>query len=198
MSSASVRILASHPVVEAQYKRLLASEKGIRLVPDGERFRVGVFDGKLECLEAGLTLARLRYPSMRPLLVSLHCDDKECFRWLLQGVWGLVTYDSYEKELPRAVRHVAAGQLWFPYGIVSRWERVKTVQHASTTSLPLSAREQEVTQFLFRRFSNKQIAQILRISERTVKFHVGNILEKLHITSREELSGEWVPDLGLV
>ena len=46
-------------------------------------------------------------------------------------------------------------------------------------------------ELLLRRLSNKEIGSILHISERTVKFHVGNILTKLQVTSRRELSAMW-------
>ena len=51
----------------------------------------------------------------------------------------------------------------------------------------LTEREQEVLGLLLRRLSNKEIATILRISVRTAKFHVGNILHKLNVTDREKL-----------
>ncbi|MDA2912518.1 response regulator transcription factor [Acidobacteriia bacterium AH_259_A11_L15] len=181
-----------------QYTQVITAEADFRFVGEGERFQVGVFDGELDCLEAGLTFMRLKFPSMRPLLVSSNCDDKECLRWLFRGMCGLLSYDRYEKELPRAVRHLAVGQFWFPARVVHRWMQVDAARRASALCFPLSSREREVMEFLFRRFSNKETAHILGISERTVKFHVGNILEKLHMNSREELSATWVPNLGLV
>ncbi|MFQ5926874.1 MAG: response regulator transcription factor [Terriglobia bacterium] len=167
------------------------------MVREGEPFQVGVFDGELDCLEAGLTLVRLKFPSMRPLLVSFPCEEQECLRLLFRGIYGLVTYDRYESELPLAVRRLAGGQYWFPARVVKRWMRVGAERRAAGLGLPLTPREREVMEFLFRRFSNREIAGILRISEKTVKFHVGNILDKLHMTSREELSAKWVLDLGL-
>ena len=67
----------------------------------------------------------------------------------------------------------------------------------SALRLALTPREREVMEFLLRRLSNKEIAEILGISERTVKFHVGNILNKLHVNSRQELSAKSVPYFGL-
>jgi DNA-binding CsgD family transcriptional regulator len=59
-----------------------------------------------------------------------------------------------------------------------------------TPHLPLTPRELEVMGFLREgHVSNKEIAVCLRISERTVKFHVGNILSKLRLASRQELTG---------
>lgn len=197
MAAITIRVFASHPVAAAQYTRLLEAEKDFRLVATETRFQVGIFDTESASAETLLTLARLKFPAMRPLLLSFPCDDNECLRWLLRGAWGLVAYDRYEEELPRAVRHVAEGQLWFPAPVVRRWMHVDAARRTSSLRLPLTPREREVMEFLLRRFSNKEIGGILGISERTVKYHVTNILNKLQLTSRHELLAKRVPDFGL-
>lgn len=197
MAAITIRVFASHPVAAAQYTRLLAAEKDFRVVATDIRFQVGVFDTEGAAAETLLTVARLKFPTMRPVLLSFPCDDNECLRWLFRGAWGLVEYDRYEEELPRAARHVAGGQLWFPAPVVRRWMHVETARRTSSGRLPLTPREHEVMEFLLRRFSNKEIADILGISERTVKYHVTNILNKLQLTSRAELLAKRVPDFGL-
>lgn len=196
MAAVTVRVFAPHPVLAAQYTRVLAKEKNFRLVQKQDHFQVGVFDAQLDSVEAGLTLIRLKVPFMRPLLLSCPCDKNECLRWLFRGVCGLVTYDRYEEELPRAVRYLADGRLWFPASVVNCWMCMDAPRREFAHRFPLTRREREVVEFLFRRLSNKAIADILGVSERTVKFHVGNILDKLQISSRQELSASWVPDLG--
>lgn len=197
MSQIAIRVFASHPVAAGQYKRLLAAEPDISLAPEEEPFQVGIFDGESASVEAVLTLARLKFPTMRPVLVGFPCDDSEYLRWLFRGVWGMVAYDRLEEELPRAVRQLAGGQLWFPAPVVIRWMRIDAARRSSALRLSLTQRERQVMEFLLRRFSNKEIAEILNISERTVKFHVSNILGKLQVSSREDLVAKWVPNLGL-
>lgn len=92
----------------------------------------------------------------------------------------------------RAVRQVAAGQLWFPPQAVIRWMQADVALHVGAEAMRITGREREVTELLVRRLSNKEIASVLRISERTVKFHVGNVLAKLHVTSRQELAAAWL------
>jgi len=188
MTAIAIRVFAFHPVAAAQYIRVLAAEQDFRLVTDLESFQVGVFDGESTSAEEVLTMVRLKFPSMRPVLVSFPCDEKECMRWVFRGMWGLVAYDRYEVDLPRAVREVAEGRLWYPAPVVLRWMRFDVARRASTLGLPLTPREREVMEFLFRRLSNKEIAHILRVSERTVKFHASNIFNKLHVSSRQELA----------
>ena len=132
-------------------------------------------------------MARLSCPSMRPLLVSYPCDEDSCLRWMLRGVRGVVSYDRYEKDLPRAVRTLAQEQLYFPSQVVNRWKQIDSRVRTSAQCVPLTRREIEVAGLLSRRLSNKQVGVILGLTERTVKFHVGNILTKLRLGSRYEL-----------
>lgn len=196
MAAVTIRLFASHPVAAAQYKKVLTAEEDFLLVSDNTSPRVGVFDSE-PATEAILTLARLRFTSMRPLLLSHPCDENECLRWLFRGICGVVAYDRYEEELPQAVREVAEEELWFPAAVVTRWMRIDVTTRTSALQLPLTQREREVFEYLLRRFSNKEIADILKISERTVKFHVANVLNKLQVTSRHELAARWVPHLRL-
>ncbi len=178
-----VQIFASHPVVAARYGQLLGVERDFRLAVREKCIDVGLFDGELPCLEATLTTARLACPSMRPLLLSYPCDEDECLRWMFRGVRGLVDYDHYERELTVAARRLAQGQLHFPAQVISRWNQLAT---ATAQGAPLTRREIEVAGLLSRRLSNKQIGGALGLTERTVKFHVGNILTKLGLGSRFE------------
>ena len=124
---------------------------------------------------------------MRPLLLSYPCDEDECLRWMFRGARGMVSYDRYEKDLPRAVRTLAQGQLYFPSQVVNRWKQLDSRVRTSAQYVPLTHREIEVAGLLSRRLSNKQVGVILGLTERTVKFHVGNILTKLGLESRYEL-----------
>jgi DNA-binding NarL/FixJ family response regulator len=196
MRPTSVRVFSSHPVAAEQYEKVLAAEKDLRLARKEDPFQVGVFDSESASVEAVLTMARLRFPAMRPLLLSYPQDENECLRWLFRGVWGMVPFDRYKRDLPRAVRRLAEGQLWFPAAVVVRWMRISEARRASSYRLSLSKREKQIMELLLRRFSNKEIADITGVSERTVKYHVSNVLNKLQVTSREELAAKWVPNFG--
>jgi DNA-binding NarL/FixJ family response regulator len=185
-----VRVYAEHPVAAAQYGRLLGRESGLRVVERGEQAEVGIFDGDPSMVATALRTAVARTPGLRPLVLAASDDDGECQRWLRSGAWGLVTYGRYEEDLPRAVRHLAEGHIWFPSGVVMRWMRDHAAAlHAAPPAFALTPREQEIVDLLAAgEPSNKEIAAALRISERTVKFHIGNILSKLNVASRRELA----------
>lgn len=197
MAGIPVRVFASHPVATSAYRHLLRADGDFDFPPDDQPFQVGVFDGESSSVEAILTLARLKFPAMRPVLVTFPCDENECLRWLFRGVWGLIPYETYETELPRALRQVSAGQFWFPSQVILRWMQIDGARRASALKPSLTPRERQVMEFLLRRFSNREIAEILNISERTAKFHVSNILTKLQVDSREQLVVRWIPRLGL-
>ena len=197
MRPTTVRIFSSHPVAAEQYEKVLAAEKDFRLVRKEDLFQVGVFDSESASVEAVLTMARLRFPTMRPLLMAFPQDENECLRWLFRGVWGMVPFDRYKCDLPRAVRRLAEGQLWFPGPVIMRWMRISEARRASAYRMSLSKREKQIMELLLRRFSNKEIAEIAGVSERTVKYHVSNVLSKLQVHSRAELTAKWVPYFGV-
>ncbi|MCI0402894.1 MAG: response regulator transcription factor [Acidobacteria bacterium] len=197
MRSTTVRIFSSHPIAAEQYEKVLSGEKDLRVVRKEDPFQVGLFDSESASIEAVLTMARLRFPAMRPLLMAFPQDENDCLRWLFRGVWGMVPFDRYKRDLPRAVRRLAEGQLWFPAPVIVRWMRISEARRASSYRISLSKREKQIMELLLRRFSNREIAEISGVSERTVKYHVSNILNKLQVTSREELTAKWVPNFGV-
>jgi len=182
------RVFAAHPIATDEYVRVLASEPGIRSAADHEPVTVGIFDSALSPPEAHLKLAQSTFPALRALLLTPSCDTRECLRWLSEGFWGLIAYSRYEDELPTAVRRVAEGQLWAPRPAVVRWMRTVASISPSPPNAILSEREQQVVRCLERRLSNKEIAVMFGVTERTVKFHVSNILHKLNVRSRADIA----------
>ncbi len=197
MPHITIRTFASHPVAAEEYQRVLEAEKDFRLARREEAFQVGVFDSEANSVEAVLTMARLRFPAMRPIVLAFPGDENECLRWLFRGVWGLVHFDRFQRDLPRAVRRLAEGQLWFPAAVVVRWMRISQARRAKAWRLSMTHRETQIMELLLRRFSNREIAEMVGVSERTVKHHVSNLLNKMQVNSREELAARWVPYFGL-
>jgi DNA-binding NarL/FixJ family response regulator len=81
------------------------------------------------------------------------------------------------------------GNLWFPRPIIAEYVRNTNLllDKRVRRDLSLTARETEVLELMIRRFSNKEIAGALGISERTVKYHVSNVLSKLRAENRRTL-----------
>jgi two-component system response regulator DevR len=132
-----------------------------------------------------------RRPDARLLVVAERFDDADAFPLLRLGAKGLVRYVELPRYFVAAVREVAAGGFWVPRVLLSRFvdstlsalRRPKLVSAHSH----MSRREQEVHQFLMENLSNKEIANRLHMSERTVKFHVSNLLGKHGVKRRSDL-----------
>jgi DNA-binding NarL/FixJ family response regulator len=96
------------------------------------------------------------------------------------------------KELRSAVHAVLEGKVWYPADVLARYvkQRPSSTGPSDTMHPPLTVREEQVVSFVVKKFRNKEIADALDISERTVKYHISHILEKLNIGSRSELTNE--------
>jgi DNA-binding NarL/FixJ family response regulator len=124
------------------------------------------------------------------LLPSNKADNAEQLRALYLGIRGIVTFSpNLEKELPLAVRSVAKGKLWISRETLDEYVRHTNLilSRLQSGGRPFTAREEQIVRLVIKDFSNKQIASVLQISERTVKFHISNIFQKSNVTNREEL-----------
>jgi DNA-binding NarL/FixJ family response regulator len=117
-------------------------------------------------------------------------DRAEQVSVLYLGVSGIVTFSAnLERELPLAVHSVVRGRLWISRDTFNEYvKQTNSLLHRSArASDGLTAREEQIHNFLIKDFSNKQIGAILGISERTVKFHVSRILQKKQVKNRQAL-----------
>jgi DNA-binding NarL/FixJ family response regulator len=179
-----VCILSPHPLVLAEFSRVLSppvfealtSHLDSMLAPELRRLelpqaRVYVVDacGPQHVTAALIANVREHSPSARLLIVSEEFNSVESHDLLRLAAKGLLTYAEAPEQLPRALPIVAAGG--FLRALLSA----------------LSQREQEVLDALLENLVNKEIGSRLNISERTVKFHVSNILTKFGVRRRADL-----------
>lgn len=132
-----------------------------------------------------------RYPDARVLLIGDKFDDATAFPLLRIGVKGLLEHTVLASQLQSALQSVGKGGYWVPRDVLSRF--VDFVLKAGHPAVPpplataLSRREREVADSVLENMSNKEIAKKLNISERTVKFHVSNLLQKYRVGRRADL-----------
>jgi DNA-binding NarL/FixJ family response regulator len=122
-------------------------------------------------------------PKVKVVVLSTFDQDEYIYQSVQAGAKGYVLKGSGLDELLDVVRSAATGKLLLSSDIAT-----KLIGHISTPDLGLSLteREREVLRFLARGWRNREIAQHLCISERTVKNHVTNIITKLGVKSRTE------------
>jgi DNA-binding NarL/FixJ family response regulator len=120
-----------------------------------------------------------RFPDARILMLTAYDGDADIGRALEAGVLGYVLKRSTGEDLLPALRAVAAGTSWIPGDVAGRLASRKSFE-------PLTPRELKVLEELAKGLANKQIAEVLQITEHTVKDHVKNILAKLRVADRTE------------
>jgi DNA-binding NarL/FixJ family response regulator len=132
-----------------------------------------------------------RFPRARIVVVSDRFREIEAFGLLRLGVKGIVPYIEIRDKLAPALEAVAADGFWVPRALLSRFlDSVVGSSRArpqSALSSSISGREREVLEALLDNLSNKEIGDRLHISERTVKFHVSNLLAKFELSRRQDL-----------
>ena len=122
---------------------------------------------------------RNKFPNAQVLMLTAFDGDKEIYRALQAGARGYVLKSSSGEKLIPALRAVAAGQQWLPKEVAIRLAARKEFEE-------ITPREVQVLQQLAKGFANKEIADVLKISEYTTKDHLKNILAKLRVADRTE------------
>ena len=141
--------------------------------------------GGVEVLEA---LAAEELPT-RTIVLTGADDDELLARSIQSGAMGYLLKDAASTQLVDAIRKVADGGCWLPPDLTSKLFHgmAKKPQGDDDAKLSLlTAREVEVLKLLGEAKTNSDIADMLFISEHTVKVHVSRILEKLGLSARAE------------
>jgi DNA-binding NarL/FixJ family response regulator len=200
----TVEVISPHPLVLRELEQALSSDRfhlrrrRIHASPailsaEPSRALLYVVDAEVPRPTTATVVSTIqdRYPKARILVVAERFTEADAFALLRLGVKGLVRYEELRERLPVALDAVADGGFWAPRALVGRFMDELAARGRRARALPgsasLSAREREVLGLVLKSLSNKEIASRLHISERTVKFHVSNLLTKFHSKSRSEL-----------
>jgi DNA-binding NarL/FixJ family response regulator len=148
--------------------------------------------GVLEGVEA--VLANAKSPHILVLVDDL--TEAATFPLLNLGVQGLLKHDVLESQLLRALAAVAAGGYWVPRTLLASFvesvvARSRRAEKTKLSTVKVSRREMDIVDGLLANLSNKEIATKHNISERTVKFHVSNLLAKFKVRRRADLLLLW-------
>lgn len=109
-------------------------------------------------------------------------------RLLHSGISGFITHAESSHLLGPAIQAVAEGRIWASREIMRIYVELTSQRFTVSSGVEmLTARENQVLELLRKRYSNREVAQLLRISESTVKFHVSNVLMKLKAHHRRDL-----------
>jgi DNA-binding NarL/FixJ family response regulator len=117
------------------------------------------------------------------------CRPELELQMLRLGVAGILSFVDLQAHLANVVYAVAAGRLWFRRDVLDAYVKQTRSDLRHSLSPIVTTREKQILDLLHQDLPNRLIAQRLTISERTIKFHISNILRKLNVASRKELRG---------
>ncbi|HEV2452908.1 MAG TPA: response regulator transcription factor [Verrucomicrobiae bacterium] len=129
-------------------------------------------------IEAAIEIRQLNNDARILMLTALD-GDEDIHKAIEAGAAGYVFKDSTDEKLLPAIRAVASGRRWIPDEVAKRLEARRLFEE-------LTPRELLILHEVVKGLANKQIADVLSISENTVKWHLKNILGKLCVADRAE------------
>ncbi|MGH2705006.1 MAG: response regulator [Actinomycetota bacterium] len=204
--SIRVMIVDDHALFRRGLQMVLEAEDGIDVVAeagDGEEALVKAEDAMPDVVlmdvrmpkRSGIEATRSMkdvLPNAKILMLTISDEEADLYEAIKAGASGYLLKEISIEEVANAVRAVNAGQSLISPAMASKLlnefaTMVKRADERQPLSAPrLTDRELEVLKLVAKGQNNRDIAKELFISENTVKNHVRNILEKLHLHSRME------------
>lgn len=133
---------------------------------------------------------RSRLPEARVLVLTMHDNEEYVRQILMVGAMGYILKDTAARTLLSAIRSVNKGEPFLSPAItrlvLEDYLRTGDMRKNDSSDV-LSQRESEVLQLIAEGYTNKQIAEILCISIKTVQSHRSNLMTKLDLHDRGEL-----------
>ena len=130
---------------------------------------------------------KAQMPKLQILMLTMYEDDEKIFQSLVAGASGYLVKRTSPSELLNAIQEVHSGASPMS-GKIARTvvEYFQKQQSVMAQQEPLSRREEEILNLLAKGYRYKEIADALAISFETVRTHLKNIYDKLHVHSRTE------------
>jgi DNA-binding NarL/FixJ family response regulator len=199
------RILVAddHAIVRAGLRRVLDAQADLEVVAEAsdgaeavklalsEDVHLAILDvsmPKLTGIQAAQELSKRR-PELRLLMLSMYDSEQYLFEALRAGASGYVLKSDADQDIVRACRATMRGETFLYASAVKTLARDYVERGSPAEGLDvLTPRELEVLKLIAEAYTNKEIAQQLVISVKTVERHRANILEKLGMRDRVELT----------
>lgn len=125
-------------------------------------------------------------PSTRVIVLTSFSEDEQVFASIKAGAQGYLMKDVLPSQLVQDIRQVHRGEVRLNPDIARKLMQEFTNPQPATPKHDLTERELEVLRLIAQGKSNKEISDDLVLSEKTVKTHVSNILQKLHLSDRTQ------------
>ncbi len=201
MHTIKVLLAEDHTIVRKGIRSLLDAEAGIDVVGEAENGRDAV--EKAENLQPDIVLMdhampilngleatrqiKKWFPEIKILILTMHTNEEYIFQFLQAGASGYLVKQTAPSELISAVQTVYQGDFYLNPSIsktvIEEYLRMSRTANTKDSYDKLTGREREVLQLIAEGYLNKEIAEQLQISLKTVGAHRVNLMGKLKIHS---------------
>ena len=196
-----VFLLDDHEIVRRGIKELLESEGDIEVVGESGlaqeaarripalRPDVAILDGRLPD-GSGIDVCRqVRSvdPTIAGLILTSYDDDDALFAAIMAGAAGYILKQVGGTDLVDTVRRAAAGQSTLDPAVTAKvLERVRTGVRSDPALENLTTQEQRILELIGEGMTNRQMAEVMFLAEKTIKNYVSSLLAKLGLESRTQ------------
>lgn len=132
-------------------------------------------------------IVKEKYPDIRILILTMHNHDEYFISAIKEGADGYLLKDSPSDQVVDAIRTVAKGESVIHPQMTKKLLSMHQQGSQEKENNALTDREKDVLMCLVEGLSNKEIADRLYISDKTVKIHVSKIFKKLDVKSRSQV-----------
>ena len=196
----SVLLVDDHPVVRQGLRTFLELQNDMEVVgeaADGEEAVASVeqlvpdvvlMDLMMPKVDGIEAIRRIRQvsPTTRVIALTSFVDDSKVFGSVKAGAAGYLLKDVQPQDLANAIRTVHGGEALLHPAIAAKLVREFSEPAEPRPFENLTVREMDVLRLVAQAKSNREIAAEFVLSEKTVKTHVSNILQKLHLADRTQ------------
>lgn len=201
MSQIRVLLVDDHTLLRQGLRNMLELNPNIQVVGearDGEEALAKTAEVSPDIVLMDITLPgtdgieatrkiKEHYPKVDVIVLTMHVDDYHAFEAIRAGASGYLTKSVTQDELVKAIETVRAGEASVDPAIAKKM--LREFAHSlegKSKAFGLSPREREVLLQLCQGASNKEIAERLVISQKTVKSHLKSIFNKLDVNDRTQ------------
>jgi len=207
MDKIKIILVDDHRIVRDGIKSLLQSEDDIEVIGEASNYSelINLLENKLPDILildialpdiSGIEITRimtLNYPAIRVIMLTMYTNEDFIFNSLKAGAKGYLPKNTTKKELIKAIKAVYNSEDYFSDEISnlilkSYIKKAKnSEQETEDPSKVLTRREEEILKLAAQGNSNREIAERLFISTRTVESHKNHIMNKLELKTNVDL-----------
>ena len=205
MNKLRVLIVDDHALVRAGIRSLIEGQSGFEVV--GEAAQGDEVLGKVMQLQPDVVLMDIAMPGMNGIeatkllkrefphihvvILTMHDDEEFFFTLIREGASGYILKDSEPEQLVSAIRNAAKGQIYLSPAVAKALMEsyvMATTGLNGENHVALTSREKDVMRLLAAGQTNREIAEALVLSRRTVEKHRQALTRKLGLSNRDDLT----------